>query len=547
MARTPLRWLLLAAALLPGWQARGAAPPPSGRGQPAAVAAEIDRLIDAGLRERKIAPSPAADDAEFLRRACLDITGKIPTPERAAAFLDGKDARKREKLIDELLASPDHGRHFANTWHDLIVPRTPLPGGTDPEALRRAFEECFNNGTPWGETVSRLILARGATKEKNFHAFYRVNGDMGGQPMANVVARSFNRLFLGVKMECAECHDDPYKPWTQRQYWGMAAFFGRIGPTKRGDFRAAETTGYKTPKGNNFRLVVGKDGALAIHLEAWKNVGKPVRPQLPGGPPLSFSRGEPMLPTFAAWATAPGNPYFARATANRVWAQLMGRGLVNPVDDFHEGNPPSHPQLLVLLAGEFTRSGGDTKHLVRCVCNSRAYQRTSRPFAGNEKFEDARFARMPLRPLTAEMLLESLGVAYGKAELLPREVKKPGKKRPGRVKPAGPVRADFIRLFATNDVDGDPTLYSGGIPQALHLMNAPLFNAGGEAVGRLLDAKLSPEQAIERLYLGALSRRPTAAELKRKLALLKKHKTTREGLNGVLWALVNSSEFAINH
>lgn len=510
-----------------------------------AVAAAIDREVETRLKKDRIPASPEADDAEFLRRACLDLTGRIPTAEKAAAFLDSKDAKKREKLIDELLASPEYGKHFANAWHDLIIPRTPLPGGTDAEALRRAFEECFNRDLGWGETLTRLILAKDATKESNFHAFYRVNGDMGGNPMANVAVRSYARLFLGMKMECAECHDDPYRPHKQQQYWGMAAFFGRVtNAGGRDSFRIAETTGYKTPKGNNFKLVVGKDGALAIHLEAWKNVGKPIKPQLPGGEPLSFGPKEPMLPTFAGWATAADNASFARATANRLWAHFFARGLVNPIDDLHDDNPPSHPELLRLLADEFTRSKGDLKHLIRCVCNSHAYQRSSRPVDGNDKLDDVRFARAPLRPLTAEMLLDSLGVAYGKAELLPRSA--PSGRRPRDAKPTL-TRQDFVRLFATNDVEGDPSDYSGGIAQALHLMNAPLYNAGGDVIGKLTDAKLTPEQAVERLYLGTLSRRPTAAELKRKLALVNKHRTTREGLAGVLWTLVNSSEFAINH
>jgi len=180
---------------------------------PSAVAAKLDQLIETRLAREKIPASDSADDAEFLRRIHLDLIGRIPTPERAAAFLDSKARDKRAKLIDELLADPEYGKHFGNVWHDLVIPRTPISERINPEALRAAFVECFNNNLPWHEVVGRVVMCQGDDRDKNFLAFYQVNGDMGGKPMANVVARSFTRLFLGVRMECAECHDDPYKPW----------------------------------------------------------------------------------------------------------------------------------------------------------------------------------------------------------------------------------------------------------------------------------------------------------------------------------------------
>ncbi|MBA4066642.1 MAG: hypothetical protein C0501_23645 [Isosphaera sp.] len=528
----PVLALILAAAPVPAAQPR----------KPADVAAAVDRVIDAKLAAAKVTASAASDDAEFLRRAALDLTGVVPTPEAAAAFLDSNDPDKRAKLVDALLADPHYARHFANVWYDRIIPRTPISTRIDPASLRAALREDFAANRPWGEQVARVVRCDG-TPTANYLAFHRVNGDMGGIPMANVNARAFSRLFLGVRLECAECHDDPHKPWTQDQYWGLAAFFGRavVDEKDRSFLRIAETTGYKTPKGSTFKLTPRPDGALTIHSEASEGVGKSMPPKVLGGEPLTFPVGKPMLPALAAWAASPDNPYLAKAAANRWWAHLLGRGLVDPVDDLRDDNPPSHPEVLDLLAAEFTASGHDLKHLIRCIALTKAYQRTSRAAAG-PKPDEALFARMPLRPLTAEMLLDSLAAAYDVAELLPRNPPPP---RRGQVAPL--TRKNFVDLFNTNDPDGDPADYTHGIPQLLHLMNGPALNAGAARVEALLRAGAAPETVVETLYLATLSRRPTASELKRKLALAATHKTPRDGLNAVLWTLVNGAEFVVNH
>lgn len=171
---------------------------------PTEVAAEIDKVIDAKLAAAKVTASPMSDDAEFLRRACLDLTGRVPTPEKAAAFLDSKAADKRAKLVEELLTDPNYAKHFANVWYDRIVPRIPLTKQIDTASLRAALAADFAANRPWGEQIGRIIRCDSGTPEANYLAFHRVNGDMGGNPMANVNARVYSRLFLGVRMECAE-------------------------------------------------------------------------------------------------------------------------------------------------------------------------------------------------------------------------------------------------------------------------------------------------------------------------------------------------------
>jgi hypothetical protein len=473
----------------------------------------------------------------------------VPTARRAAEFLDSNDADKRAKFIDELLADPEYGKHFANVWHDLIIPRTPLFNDIKPEALRAAFVPEFNDNQVWSRIVGRVILCQDGSAERNFLAYYRVNGDMGGKPMANVAARSFSRLFLGVRMECAECHDDPYKQWTQQEYWGLAAHFGRVTLAKdakngaKDSVAIVEERGYNPPKGNNFRLTVRADGALQIHMEARTEVGKAVLPMVLGGKPLTFTATQPMLPSLVEWVGSPSNPYFARAAVNRWWHHFFARGLVHPVDDLHDGNEPSHPELMKLLTEDFTRSHHDLKHLIRCICNSKTYQRTSRPVPGNDKVIEPQFSRMPLKVLTAEMLLDSLDSVCGQGELFPRVAPTPTR----RGQPVPMLRKQFIDLFNTNDIEGDATDYNHGIPQVLHLMNGPLNKACREVVTRLLKDQPDSEKVIASLYLATLSRRPTETELKRKLDLVALHKTREEGLAGVLWTLLNQSEFIVNH
>lgn len=265
-------------------------------------------------------------------------------------------------------------------------------------------------------------------------------------------------------------------------------------------------------------------------------------PKFLGGQAQSFSVGKPMLPALAEWTASPDNPYLAKATANRWWAHFFGRGLVDPIDDIRDAKLPSHPEVLKLLAEEFTAGRHDLKHLIRCIVLTKAYQRTSRSILGTPKPDEALFAQIPLRPLSAEMLLASLESAYETAELLPRN---PAPPRRGQSLPF--TRKNFIELFNTNDPEGDPTEYTQGIPQLLHLMNAPAHNAGTTRIDKLLKANETPEKVIEVLYLATLSRRPTEGELKRKLELVGKNKTPRDGLNAVLWTLVNSAEFNLNH
>ena len=251
---------------------------------------------------------------------------------------------------------------------------------------------------------------------------------------------------------------------------------------------------------------------------------------------------EPFRPTFAAWATAADNPYFARAAVNRLWAHFFGRGFVNPLDGFNETNPASHPELLQRLAREFASSGFDLKHLARCITTSKAYQRTSRPLPGNESDVKA-FSHMTVKVLTPEVVYDSLAVVTSVDKNdFPIPAGKKGKGGPGGL---GLSRETFVRYFR-NGEGTDATEYLQGIPQHLRLMNAPMLNRGAPVVDRLSRSETSQTEAIEALYLTVLSRRPTTGETRLMGGYLSRRNNAREGYSGVLWILLNCSEFALN-
>ncbi len=507
---------------------------PAGKLDAAALARFIDQALQHQLDSEGVPASPRAHDAEFLRRVYLDITGVIPPPEKVAAFLDSKDPAKRAKVIDELLASPLYGKHLADIWSDLMLPRNSDNRRLQPQPLVRWLEESFNANKPWDRMVREVLTATG-TQDKNGAVTYFI-----ANPTADKMTDSVTRLFLGVQLQCAQCHNHPFTDWKQDEYWAMAAFFTKV--QMNGTVKKAAKRG----------------GQLAVSeqpLRRGKGRGK--KQKLPPSAkvvPAKFLMGErpqlnkdaPYRPVVAAWMTAPQNRFFARAMVNRTWAHYFGRGFVNPVDDMHDKNTPSHPVLLEVMAEQFAANGFDVKALVRALCNSQAYQRTSKPLPGNEA-DEILFSHMAIKVLSPEQLYDSLVAVSGRD----------GQKAPGRGrkqkaagKRGGPrnARDQFIVFFRT-DEGADPTEYQAGIPQALRLINSPQFNTGAALLKKVLDQPgRTPEQVLEQLYLATVSRRPTAAEVQKLTAYVKgQDGAARKAYGDVLWALLNSSEFTLNH
>jgi hypothetical protein len=572
-ARARFLVALLATALVGMPQARAddlkpAKPGPKPAGptrDPAPTSAAIDREIDRALAAAKAIASPAADDAEFLRRAYLDIAGRIPTAERAAAFLDSTDPDKRRKLIDDLLASQEYGRHMADLWKPLLAPRDPT--NTKPQVDRFSpwLAEQFSRGRGWDALAADLIGATGDVKDRPETTFLMTHAE-NFQPKPDILATAVGRVFLGAQLQCAECHDHPFAPWTQADFWGVAAFFGKVRNTgTKGPpwvlTEDPDTKPLDVKNGGVSRPQLRPNGAIVIPGTGGnKGVGREVPAKVLGGKPLKLDDSAAFRPEFVTWLTAKDNPYFARAFVNRTWAQLFGRGLVNPVDNLHAENPASHPALLDLLAAEFAESGFDIKHLIRCICNSKAYQRTSKGAATEQGAE--LFARMAVKPVGPEALYDSLIVVYGALTDKNAPPVKPGAKppvvkpdagKPAPVKPeagkpaygATNPRDEFVNFFRGQG--GEPGDFSHGIPQFLRRMNGEQFNTPAPVTDRLLvKSEASTDQAIETLYLTALSRRPTAREKELMAKYIASRPTPAEGYSGVLWVLLNSGEFALN-
>lgn len=447
---------------------------------PREVAVAIDEHINRFLTSAELEPSPLSDDVEFLRRVFLDLTGRVPTAAQAAEFLDGDDRDKRAKLIDSLLATAVFGDQFGRTWRDWVCPPE-LPSaenaGIQPHQQARDFGKWlgakFATDEPWDKITRDILTVKGEIKNNPQVIFFGLVGQ-GDKTTADGSARAAASLFMGVQLQCARCHDDPYRDWSQQEHWSLAAFFGR----SQGNFKKIEVG--KGPS--------KKPGEISIPDSAFRNAGTTVPATFLDGERFEVRGDDDLREPFVDWLVAKDNRYFARSFVNRVWFYLFSRGVVNPIDDFRDLNPPSHPGLLKMLTSEFITSGYNVKHLFRCVCNSQAYQRTSWMDPDtDERARDAlttAFGRMPLRVMTADKLYDSLKLSYGDPNFdLRTSVEHTTVGMSAAV--ADPY-LEFQRRFGTNEEDA--TDFTHGVAQMLTLLNHPRLLAGSRA----LDAAYFP-------------------------------------------------------
>lgn len=490
-----------------------------------ALARHIDRAVEARLRAENVTPSPRCDDAEFIRRLYLDITGHIPPADKAAAFLDSREPDKRAKLIDELLSSSAYGKHQADIWQSLLLPRTSDNRFVPFDQMTSWLEKRFNDNQPWDQMVREILTAEGDMSKNGAVLYFLANAS------PDKLTDNATRMFLGVQLQCAQCHNHPFTGWKQDEYWGMAAFFTQV--RTQGNPRQALRQG-----GNVSISESGKGRPVRLPISA-----KRVPPKFLQAESPKLGSGQAYRPVLANWMTNPKNPYFSRAMVNRLWAQLFGRGLVNPIDDMHDGNQPSHPELLADLSAQFTANGFDVKHFLRALYNTEAYQRTSKPVAGNQDAGPELFSRMAIKVMTPEQMFDSLSQILGSPNQNNQQRRKGA--AANRLRNITP-RTQFIAFFQ-GDENADPTEYQAGIPQVLRLMNSPQLN-NASMLAPLLKAGKTPEQVVEHLYLATLSRRPTAHERERTLALVRKNTSeSRQAYGDILWVLLNSSEFTLNH
>lgn len=493
------------------------------------AAAELTRLIDQEINKRlqaeKVKSAGVCSDEEFIRRAYLDIIGVIPPAAKVTAFLDSKEKDKRAKVVEELLADSRFGHYIAETWAVQMIPRESGNRALNQKPLENWIADNFNKNTPLNKIVYDLITTTGDIDKNPAGAYFVAN------PTVDKITDNVTRMFLGVQLQCAQCHNHPFTDWKQTEYWAMASFFmkTRVEGTAKGAAKGGATPSVSEVA----KAGKGKKGGLP---ESAKIV------------PARFLQGEQpkidtveMRPTLAKWMTSADNKFFARAMVNRFWYQTFGRGLVNPVDDMHDDNAATHPELLSTLTEQFKLHNFDTKYLVRAICNSEAYQRSSVSKEDTAAVDPDLYSRREMRVLMPEQMYDSLVIVLGPAG-------KDGGGKDKAAKKGGPVtpRDNFINFFRVEDAN--PLEYQNGIPQALRMMNSPFTSKAEPIAASITSGAKSPNEAIERIYLTALARRPTAAEMQRLTTYVNRPGATpRAAYGDILWALLNSSEFVLNH
>ncbi len=537
--RTAAIWCGVLAGLAAGQFADAAGP--RGKSEAAKAAApidEIDRLIREAWDEAGLKPTRRATEDEFLRRAYLDLLGRIPTIREAIDFLDAKEKDgpgKRAKLVELLLAHPDYAKNMANRWSVALIGRKRQDRQVKPDALAAWLRRQFAENRPWNEVALDLITAKGSNTENGAvnYPLAHMDGD------AVVLTSLTSRLFLGQQIQCTQCHDHPSNDWKQADFWGINAFFKGM---KANDVRLIDATGAEVI--DHTELVDMPTDAYATYEKRNALVGVAF-PTFLDGRKISQDADVDRREALGKFIADPANVDFAKAYVNRIWVQLLGRGFVNPVDDFGPHNPPSHPELLEVLAADFKASGFDTKALIRRVMASQAYNLSSVTPAANEK-DEVLFSHMVLKPMEPEQLFESLLVATSAHKA-------------GGADDEKSRRAwldQFVFAFA-NDEEQEASSFQGTIPQALMMMNGDLM---GKAVGGkpgsfladlLEDAKLRRRGAVDayvvnHLYLAALARYPAPRELARAREYLASSPDTIPILEDIFWALLNSNEFALN-
>ncbi len=490
----------------------------------------IDGHVWAKLQKLNITPSESAGDATFHRRAFLDVIGRLPTPEETRKFLADTDPKKREQLIDRLLDRPEYADFWANKWTDLLRPNPYHVGMKATYNIDQWLRASFRKNTPYDQFVRELIAAKGSTFRDGNVVMYRDRRDPAE------LTPLVSQLFLGVRLDCAKCHHHPFEIWGQEDFYRFAAFFARIG--RKG-------VGISAPISGSEEIVFAATSGEVKH----PLTGKVMPTATLLGKPLEIPPERDPREVLAAWVTSPENPYFAKVIVNRVWADLMGRGIVDPVDDIRATNPPSNPELLDALAADFRRNGCDLKNLIRTITTSHVYGLSTTP--NDRNAADARnYSRHYRQRLRAEVLLDMVSDVTGVPERF--EAMPPG----SRAMEVWTARSqsEFLDSFGRPDPNQDPPCERTSdttVVQALHLMNSPnLHRKVTSDSGRCLQlakSKKSPAEIVEELYLLAYCRLPEETEKTRALARFSKPGVDRrKAAEDLLWALVNTPEFVFN-
>ena len=493
----------------------------------------IDHHVYAKLRQLQFKPSPLANESTFVRRVFLDTIGLLPTEEELEQYLSDPSPTRRQELIDQLLERPEYAKFWAQKWGDLLRVSTKLIGVPSVHKFNRWLEASVASNQPYDQFAEQILLATGSTRQHPQGNFFRSAAD------TNDATETAAQVFLGTRIQCAKCHNHPFERWTQGNYYGLSAFFSRLQRSK---------TNQKDEV-----LLWSKEEGEVVHPAT----GQTAKPWVPVAGEIQTQQSDRRF-AFADWLTAEQNPLFAKIEVNRIWAQLMGQGIVEPFDDFRDSNPPANSELLEALAEDFVASGYDRRHIIRTVLLSHTYQASSDTNRWNED-DRSYFSHYRPRMMTAEQLVDALGYVTNKPETffgVPVSTKATWVPAPD-LKPHDRAKigsVEFLKVF------GQPERQSAcecersrdvSLGQALELLNGETVNemitAKTNLVHQGLEAGVDSLELVKRLYRRALSREATEEELKVHADYIQSHQDKGQALEDTCWALLNRNEFLFQH
>jgi hypothetical protein len=493
----------------------------------------VDKLTFAKLKMLNIQPSDLCSDQEFVRRAYLDVCGVLPTPVEVTKFLSNKDANKRAKLIDELLDRPEYADFWTLKWSDVFRSSRKTIQVKGTHVFQKWLRNHIDKNTGFDQVVYEVITAGGSTFANPAANYYRVSRD------PTTLAETTAQLFFGIRMQCAKCHNHPFERWTQDDYYSMAAFFNRV------KLRADPVEGGDPKK---------KDGAEYVYVDragelTQPRTGKTMAPKFMGGAIPEIAPGRDRREALGKWMASGDNPFVPKSVVNRIWFHLMGKGIVDPVDDFRDSNPSANDDLLDALAKDFVKNKFDAKHLIRTIMNSRTYQLSAQTNEFN-KDDNKYFSHAVTKLLTAEQLLDAICQVTDVPE---KFAGMPPGTRAVQL-PDGEVNHPFLKTFGQParelacecEREGDSNL-----AQALQLINGPTVNDrlrnASNRIGKLMAAKKTDKEIVAELFLTTLSRLPNETEESAMLNHVSISTDRRRAWEDVHWALINSKEFLFRH
>ncbi len=497
----------------------------------------IDKHLVANWKRLGVTPSPLAADDEFIRRASLDICGTLPTLDEVKTYVADTRPGKRARLIDRLLDRPEYASTFALKWGDILRNRGQGYGTSRQRPGTALFtgwiRDCIADNLPYDRFVSEIITASGSQETNPPAVWYRT------VRTTPEYVESVAQAFLGIRIQCAQCHHHPAEHWSQADYYQLAAVFARVG--RKGGFADAEV-----PTGETIYLA---DEGEVLH----PRTRQVMRPRPPGGPEFKLGKYDDPRRALAKWMTAADNPYFARTMGNRMWGHFMGRGIIHPIDDARSTNPPSNPELLDALAQDFVASGYNVKHLIRAICNSAAYGLSAVPEETNR--EDVQsFARYYPRRLPAEVLLDAIGQVLES----PTKFRSVAGDFPSGTRaidlPDEAVPSQFLDVFgrpARNSACECERVDAPALGQTLALVSSAeiqeKLTSDKGYVGRLAANGKTHSENVRDIFLRVFARAPRSKELAAAVKFLDSQTNRKEAYASLLWSLLATNEFLFNH